>query len=318
MFTIPDSATNLEFRGHHGGPPLNDSSSAILRQYSSPHDHSNLDHSESSKFQVDDRVRYRERALIIIPARMASTRFPNKPLALIRGKTMIERVWRIGKQVAAAHDVLIATDDESLKSFAEGFGAKVLMTSATCPTGTDRVAEAAERLGGHDAIFFSLQGDAVLTPPWVIGDVLQAMLKDPEVKMATPAVRLAGETLREFLLSKRGGSSSGTTVAFNKKGDALYFSKAVIPFHRNEMQERPVYRHIGLYAYRLDVLRQLSSLPEGPFEKSEQLEQLRALENGIPIRVVPVDYRGRTHGSVDRPEDVAFVESIIDREGELL
>ncbi len=257
-----------------------------------------------------------EKALIVIPARMASTRFPDKPMALIAGKTMIERIWLIGK--AAGHDTIIATDDERLKRFATSFGAQVVMTSPNCLTGTDRVAEAALSFQNH-SIFFSLQGDAVLTPPWVVDHVLQAMIQDPAVQMATPAVRLRGQALTDFVASKKGGSSSGTTVAFSKKGDALYFSKAIIPFDRNENNpERPVYRHIGLYAYRMQTLQQLSRLPEGPLEKSEKLEQLRALENGIPIRVVPVDYKGRTHGSVDRPEDVSFIESVIAREGELL
>lgn len=258
------------------------------------------------------------RSAIIIPARMASTRFPNKPLAQIAGMTMIERVWRIGKAAGCGSAVWIATDDEKLKRFAEGFGAAVLMTSPACLTGTDRVAEAALRLDGQD-IVFSLQGDAVLTPPWVIGQILQTMLADPAIEMATPAVRLTGKALSDFAASKKGGSSSGTSVVFDKTGNALYFSKALIPFQRDEgAQESPVYRHIGLYAYRNRTLQKISALPEGPLEKSEKLEQLRALENGIPIRVVPVDYKGRTHGSVDRPEDIAFVESTIAKEGELL
>ncbi len=256
--------------------------------------------------------------VIVIPARMGSTRFPNKPMALIAGKAMIERVWAIGKAVAEADRVIIATDDESLRDFAVGFGAEVVMTSSSCPTGTDRVAEVSSQFDG-DTIFFSLQGDAVLTPPWVISAVLEAMLKDPSVQMATPAVRLRGRALSDFVASKRGGSSSGTTVVFNQGGDALYFSKALIPYNRDtESLERPLFRHIGLYGYRIPTLQRLSQLPEGPLERSEKLEQLRALENGIPIRVVEVDYLGRTHGSVDRPEDVAFVESIIAREGELV
>lgn len=261
----------------------------------------------------------KEKAVIVIPARMASTRFPDKPLAQIQGMTMIERVWRLGKAADKAHEVIIATDDEKLKVFAEGFGANVMMTSPDCLTGTDRVAEVAQRLGENYGIFFSFQGDAVLTPPWVIDAVLEAMLLDITVEMATPAVRLQGQALREFVESKNRGSSSGTCVTFNKKGDALYFSKALIPYTRDaDSLDRDVYRHIGLYAYRKKVLQRLSELPEGQFEKSEKLEQLRALENGIPIRVIQVDYKGRTHGSVDRPEDVAYVASVIAREGELL
>ncbi len=260
-----------------------------------------------------------ESAAIIIPARMASTRFPNKPLALISGKTMIERVWRIASAVPQASEVIIATDSDDLRCFAENFGASVLMTSPECLTGTDRVAEASRLLDQKHHIFFSFQGDAVLTPPWVIEAVLHAMLSDAAIQMATPAVRLTGQALADFVIGKRGGSSSGTTVTFDKTGKALYFSKALIPYHRDENHpDRTIYRHIGLYAYRAPTLQQLSLLPEGTFEKSEKLEQLRALENGIPIQVIPVDYRGRTHGSVDRPEDLSFVEKTIEREGELI
>jgi 3-deoxy-manno-octulosonate cytidylyltransferase (CMP-KDO synthetase) len=259
-----------------------------------------------------------ESAVIVIPARMASSRFPNKPLALIKGKTMIERVWQIAKAVSQASEVIIATDDKSLKNFAEGFGAQVMMTSPECLTGTDRVAEVSYQLEPKHSIFFSFQGDAVLTPPWVIDEVLHAMLADAAIPMATPAVLLKEQALADFVLSKQGGNSSGTTVAFDKNGKALYFSKAIIPYHREESNpNRRVYRHIGLYAYRAKTLQQLSLLPEGTLEQSEKLEQLRALENGIPIQVIPVDYRGRTHGSVDRPEDIAFVERIIENEGEL-
>ena len=260
-----------------------------------------------------------EKALIVIPARMKSSRFPNKPLAPIKGMAMIERVWRIAKNVPQASEVLIATDDMQLKTFAESFGAKTMMTSPDCPTGTDRVAEVSRTFGSQYSIFFGFQGDAVLTPPWVIQDILQEMLSDSSIKMATPAVKLTGNALSEFIASKRSGSSSGTTVTFDTQGNALYFSKALIPYSREENHEnRPVFRHIGLYAYRAPTLQQLSALPEGLFEKEEKLEQLRALENGIPIRVVQVDYRGRTHGSVDRPQDVQFVERIIEQQGELI
>jgi 3-deoxy-manno-octulosonate cytidylyltransferase (CMP-KDO synthetase) len=256
-----------------------------------------------------------ERALIVIPARMASTRYPRKPLASIAGVAMVERVWKIAKACRGA-DVLIATDDLELKAFAEGFGADVLMTSPDCLTGTDRVAEAARSFSEY-TVFFSLQGDAVLTPPWVIDDVLRVMLEDETIPMATPAVQLQGQALIDFVKSKKGGSSSGTVVVFDREWKALYFSKALIPYARNAA-DRPLYRHIGLYAYRKDVLQKINQLPEGPLEQSEKLEQLRALENGIAIRVVPVDYRGRTHGSVDRPEDVKVVETIIAGEGELI
>ncbi len=260
-----------------------------------------------------------EKSLIVIPARMASSRFPNKPFALINGMAMIERVWRIAKAVPDADEVIIATDDESLKRFAEGFGANVMMTSSSCLTGTDRVAEVSRALDHQFQIFFSFQGDAVLTPPWVVDALLKTMKNDSSIQIATPAVQLCGQALTDFIASKQGGSSSGTTVVFDKTGKALYFSKALIPYNRQEHhQDRVIYRHIGLYAYRAKTLQALSLLPEGVLERSEKLEPLRALENGIPIQIVQVDYKGRTHGSVDRPEDITFVEKVIALEGELL
>lgn len=258
-------------------------------------------------------------ALIVIPARMASTRFPDKPLAVISGMSMIERVWRLAKAVKSASHVVIATDSELLSEFAENLGADVVMTSSDCLTGTDRVAETSKILGDQYNVIFSFQGDAVLTPPWVIDGVLKEMIKDPSIFMATPAVRLTGNALTDFIASKKKGSSSGTCVVFDKNKNAMYFSKALIPYSRsNDSANLPVFRHIGLYGYRKETLQKLSELPEGMFEKVEKLEQLRALENGIPIRIVEVDYKGRTHGSVDSPNDVTFVESIIAQEGELL
>lgn len=169
-----------------------------------------------------------ESAVIVIPARMASTRFPNKPLALIAGKTMIERVWLIGKASGDANEVIIATDDEHLRQFALGFGAKVIMTSPDCLTGTDRVAEASLQFTKH-TVFFSLQGDAVLTPPWVIEKVLNAMLSDPSVQMATPAVRLRGQALTDFVISKEGAARVGQLLRSINKGTLSIFQKPSFP-----------------------------------------------------------------------------------------
>lgn len=257
------------------------------------------------------------KAVIVIPARMASSRFPGKPLAMIAGKTMIRRVWEIAQKSALANRVIIATDDDDLAREVSSY-AEVIMTSPACKTGTDRVAETLDRLDETYDVIFSLQGDAVLTPPWIIDGVLKTMLDDPSVGMATPAVKLEGKAKADFIESKLRGSSTGTTVVFDKNFNALYFSKTLIPFARENLTDRPVYRHIGLYAYKPEILKQLSQLPQTPLEKVEQLEQLRALENGMPIRVALVDYRGRTHGSVDKPDDVQTVETIIANERELI
>ncbi len=260
-------------------------------------------------------------AIIIIPARMASSRYPDKPRCMIHGVSMIERVYRIAKASEYASKVVIATDDLKLKTYVESFGAEVILTSSDCQTGTDRVAIAYAQLNIPYDIILNLQGDAVLTPPWIIDAILKEMLNDSSIVMTTPVVKLAGEALSAFVTKKRAGSSSGTCAVFDKNYNALYFSKTLIPYHRDnaaDIQNYSIHQHIGLYAYTPACLTQLTQLTQTPFEKIEQLEQLRALENGIPIRVVPVDYRNRSHGSVDNPEDVAVVEKIIEQEGELV
>lgn len=259
-------------------------------------------------------------SVIIIPARMGSTRFPNKPLCMIKGISMIERVWRIAQKSALNNLTYITTDSLELKIFCEKFGAKVILTG-DCATGTDRVAQAASILkndmGVNFDVVFNLQGDAVLTPPWIIDEILTQMASE-KTKMATPAVLISEQDFEAFVKTKKQGSSSGTCVVFNHDKQALYFSKNLIPHSRTPDKYYPVYRHIGLYAYRWETLNQLINLPQSPLEKIEHLEQLRALENNIPITVVTVDYQNRTHGSVDNPEDVSKIENIIAQQGELI
>lgn len=259
------------------------------------------------------------RAAIIIPARFDSTRFPGKPLAQIHGISMIERVWRIANRCQQNAFVAVTTDSEQIAEHVKKFNATVIMTSSTCQTGTDRVAEACKTFSDENMPIISLQGDAVLTPPWVIDQMILEMQNDESVEMVTPAVKLTQQALHDFLNHKIVSPSSGTTVVFDKNQNAMYFSKQPIPYlYKTEDPDACLYRHIGLYGYRFKTLKQLQSLPQSPIEKLEKLEQLRALENGIPIRVVCVDYKGRTHGSVDTPQDVSLIESIIQKEGELV
>lgn len=259
-----------------------------------------------------------DRVLLVIPARLGSTRLPRKPLAIIAGKTMIERVWRNAKASTIPSRVIVATDSDEIDKQVKSFGAECCITSSNCRTGTDRVAEVAEQFPEYQ-IVFNLQGDSPLTPPWIIDQVLSVMIADQKIGLTTPVMKLSGKTLRDFLGNKARGSATGTTVVFDKEGDALYFSKGVIPFNRSGTElDALLYQHIGLYAYRREILFQLQALPSGRFEEVEKLEQLRALENGIPIRCVEVDCRGKTLASVDAPEDIAVVESIIKKEGELV
>ena len=256
-------------------------------------------------------------SVIVIPARYGSSRFPGKPLALIKGKAMLERTWLIAKS-AQADEVFITTDDDRIESAAKDFGARVVRTRPECANGTERVYESLQKLGEKPEIILNFQGDAVLTPPWVLQELLAAMKSDSNVQMATPATRLSMEKFDDIRTQKAAGIVGGTLVVFDVNKNALYFSKSPIPFVRTKTVDAPLYRHVGLYAYRYPTLEKYLSLPESGLEKVEGLEQLRALENGIGIKVVVVDYRNRTHWSVDSPEDLKKVEEIIDDEGELI
>ncbi|WP_394693759.1 3-deoxy-manno-octulosonate cytidylyltransferase [Hyphobacterium sp.] len=256
--------------------------------------------------------------LAVIPARYASTRFPGKPLTDIAGRKMIERVWRHTSAAEGVDQVVVATDDARIADAVAAFGGQAVMTPETCRNGTERALAALDELNSTAEIIINVQGDAVLTPPWVIGAVPVVMRADASIEMATPAVKMPPDTEAKFRAAKAAGEVGGTTVVFDGNMKALYFSKTVIPFQRNPDAGTPTWQHIGLYGYRAETLRRLVALDPSPLEQAESLEQLRALENGIPIRIVEVDYRGRSAWSVDAPSDVAEVVAIIAREGELV
>jgi 3-deoxy-manno-octulosonate cytidylyltransferase (CMP-KDO synthetase) len=256
---------------------------------------------------------------IVIPARYGSSRFPGKPLHPIRGVTLLERVYRLARAVEGVETVAVATDDERIARHAGSFGAEVVMTPESCRNGTERIGAALDALSTAPDVVVNFQGDAVLTPPWIMQPLVDAMRADPAIRMATPAVRMSPDEIRRSIAAGRSGKAGGTTVVFDRRFDALYFSKQFIPNLRDPAVESPpCWRHIGMYAYTIGTLRELLELPMGPLEAVEQLEQLRALEHGIPVRVVPVDYRGRSHASIDNPDDVARTLEIIEQEGELL
>lgn len=258
--------------------------------------------------------------IVVIPARYGSSRFPGKPLAQIAGRSLLERVWRIATAVPGVDGVVVATDDRRVAEHVASFGGSSVMTSETCRNGSERVWEAVQALAERPRNIINLQGDAVLMPPLVIGSLVSEMKRDSGVKIATPATRLSSAQYDAMAEMKNSGVVSGTTVTFAVNRDALYFSKAMIPFLRSwsEAEMSPVYQHIGVYAYRYDSLQEYIALPQGRLEQVEQLEQLRALEYGVPIRVVEVTLNGRTMWSVDNPEDVKRVEEIIALEGELV
>jgi 3-deoxy-manno-octulosonate cytidylyltransferase (CMP-KDO synthetase) len=267
------------------------------------------------------------RTAIVIPARYGSTRMPGKPLAMIAGQSMLQRVVGIARAAAkydASVALLVATDDDRIARHAKELGAPWVMTPESCPTGTDRTRAAIAQLKKQPDFIVNLQGDAPLTPP----DFIRAMIlsfADSPADLVTPVTRLSWEQLDEFRESKRATPFSGTVAAFDEKtGRAFWFSKNIIPALRNEDALRkssalsPVWRHIGIYGYSRAMLEKYPSLPEGKYEKLEGLEQLRALEHGYAIRCVPVDCAGRASMSgVDGPEDIARAEALIAKHGEL-
>lgn len=281
--------------------------------------YSNIDRNPDLGLTMTNPIREFFMTAIIIPARYASSRFPGKPMALIQGKSLLYRTWAIAKAVQQVDEVYIATDDERIVEHANQFGAKTIMTPLSCINGTERALAAAEQINPRPSIVLNLQGDAVLTPPWVIQSLLDTMLDNPEIGFATTATQLSLEQYNIMAASKSNGRVGGTTVVFDKNNNALYFSKCMIPFLRDKSAAAlPIYRHIGLYVYRYATLKHYLTLEPSVLEITEGLEQLRALENGIPIKVVVVDYQGRSHWSVDSLDDVAVVENIIQQEGELV
>lgn len=242
------------------------------------------------------------RILGIIPARYASTRFPAKPLAPIAGKPLVQRVAEQCQRAKSLHEVIVATDDERIAEVARKF-CRVEMTRADHPSGSDRIAEVAARVP-CDAVV-NIQGDEPLIDPAVI-DVVAGALADSEMSTAATPVR----TVEEW------ESPNVVKVVVSASGRALYFSRRTIPFvrdaasrsHAEQLAAFPFLKHLGIYGFRRDALLRLVKFPVSPLESAEKLEQLRALENGIQIAVVKVNYDSV---GVDVPEDVARVEALL-------
>lgn len=255
---------------------------------------------------------------IIIPARYGSTRFPGKPLFPISGVPLLQRVWALGASVVGKDRTVIATEDSRIADFCAKIGAECVMTDPSIKSGTDRVFAATQKISGHIDYIINLQGDAVLTPPWVIKNIIDEMANKSDIGIFTPAIRMTKEELEKMRIAKSKGEVGGTTVVFDRNFCALYFSKSIIPFIRKPSESTAVYRHIGLYGYKKEALHDFVNLPEGKLEQTEGLEQLRALENGMKIKIVAVDYRGRSHIGIDSEADASRAEEIIAKEGELL
>ena len=257
--------------------------------------------------------------LIAIPARYASTRYPGKPLVALRGpdgvsKTLIQRSWEAAMAVRGADRVVVATDDDRIREVAEGFGAEVVMTSDKCQNGTERCAEAYDRLGGGFDIVVNLQGDAPLTPHWFVEELVAGLRADPVAEVATPVLRCDGRALNGFLDDRRAGRVGGTTAVFGRDRKALYFSKEVIPYTGKtyaDDAETPVFHHVGVYAYRPSALAAYPRWEAGPLEQLEGLEQLRFLERERPVLCVEVEAKGRQFWELNNPHDVPKIEAML-------
>ena len=237
--------------------------------------------------------------LAILPARYGSTRFPGKPLAPIGGKPMIQHVWERTRAAKSVDAVVIATDDERIRDACDAFGAEVEMTRDDHPTGTDRLAEVAER-HDHD-VSVNVQGDEPLIEGFVGDAAVEALLKDDRAAMSTIVHRAEPEAFDD---------PNRVKVVLDSAGFALYFSRAPIPFRRKDTGIAPL-QHVGLYVYRRDFLLEIVTLERSPAERIEELEQLRALENGYRIRAAEIE--GWTSVPVDVPEDVPIVEAQLAR-----
>lgn len=259
--------------------------------------------------------------VIFIPARYKSVRFPGKPLQPLTGATgetrsLIERSWRAAKAVEGIDAVFILTDDDRIREAAEAFGADVMMTPESCRNGTERCAAAVALMEQTPEVVVNLQGDAPLTPAHYVSALLAAMAGESDIAMATPVLRTDVAHLAKLQADRKAGRVGGTTAVFGRTMDALYFSKEVLPFYDSAPDDAvPVFHHVGCYAYRPEALRRYAAWEEGALEKREGLEQLRFLENGVPVRCVEVEARGRSFWELNNPSDIALIEDIMMKEG---
>lgn len=245
--------------------------------------------------------------LAVIPARYASTRFPGKPLALIGDKPMIQHVYEQAKK--AVEDVVVATDDKRIYDAVKAFGGKVLLTSDKHRSGTDRCFEALQKMSGEYDVVINIQGDEPFIQPEQI-ETLKACFTDPKTEIATLIKPFDKDALWDDL-----SSPNTPKVVVNKRMEAIFFSRSVIPYLRGTdrtkwLKTHTYYKHIGLYAYKTNILAEITDLEPSALEKAENLEQLRWLENGYSIKV------GITHQQtigVDTPEDLEKANYIFNK-----
>jgi 3-deoxy-manno-octulosonate cytidylyltransferase (CMP-KDO synthetase) len=259
---------------------------------------------------------------ILIPARFASSRYPGKPLVELKGasgtaKPLIQRSFEAARRVEVASSIHVVTDDERIAAAAARFDAPVIMTSPECRNGTERCAEALGQLGDVDLVV-NLQGDALLTPPTFVDAQIAHMRREPDVDVATPALRLRAPEVRALQAEEAAGRVGGTSVVVDARGRALYFSKRLIPHLPDDALGEgmsPVRLHVGVYAYRPRALRAYAATAVSELETLEGLEQLRFLVAGVPVSVVEVETPPFALRELNNPEDVAPIEAALVKAG---
>ena len=259
------------------------------------------------------------KAVIIIPARYGSTRYPGKPLVPLKTregkKSLIQLSWEAANKVSGISEIYVATDDKRIEEHAVAFGAKVIRTSSKCKNGTERCAEAVSNARLEAEIIVNFQGDAPLTPSWFVEEIIASLKADKSTDVATPVLRLDRKSYNLFFEDRKSDRVGGTTVVFDKDMYALYFSKELIPFFEISKIEQdkpiPCYHHVGVYAYRKNILREYLSWPESNLEKLEGLEQLRFLSENKKVKCVEVSSRGNVFWELNNPEDVQRIEKVI-------
>ena len=256
---------------------------------------------------------------IIIPSRMNSTRFPKKSLVMLKGadgkkRSLVERCHIAAREVAV-DEIYVATDHVDIANHVREFGGKALMSPKSCRNGTERCAALLEQIDAE--LIINFQGDAPLIPVDFVTALIDHMRTNLDAEMATPVMPCDRTQLVALREDRKRGQVGGTTAAIGVDGRALYFSKEVLPTSDALVDSNPscVYLHIGLYAYRREVLAKYASWPEGDLEKIEGLEQLRFLENNSRIDCVKVDAKGRAFWEINNPDDVLRVENALKQRG---
>ena len=270
------------------------------------------------------------KAIIVIPARINSERLPNKPLIKIKGKEMLLRVVEIAEYVknkrTEIEDVIVATDSNIIQSFCDKNEIKSIIIKQDCSCGSERVWYTLKELNLTPDFVLNFQGDNPLCPPWFLEKLLDDFLIGLNIEIISPCVRLSWNELDKMREIKKKSPFSGTTVVFNKRKDAIWFSKQILPAIRNENQVRkelsksPVYKHIGVYGYSYNILRKIENLKQSNYMKWEGLEQFLFIENGIKIKLSEVDYQGRGESmpGINTIHLIKEAEKIIDMYGELI